>query len=118
MFSALFNASRRVECSVCVSTAGIGVRSLISSPRSDRGSGAHRFDELRVGEGLKASHAGGVPTQEDAGVRSFSTLSRSTFAERDERPDPALLGAMDAIPGGDFEFEPPTLVGNDLKPMD
>jgi len=25
---------------------------------------------------------------------------------------------MDAIPGGDFEFEPPTLVGNDLKPMD
>ena len=30
----------------------------------------------------------------------------------------SLWDAMDAIPGGDIEFEPPTLVGNDSKPMD
>lgn len=30
----------------------------------------------------------------------------------------SLLAIMDAIPGGEFEFEPPKLTGNDLKPGD
>jgi hypothetical protein len=30
----------------------------------------------------------------------------------------SLLAAMDAIPGGDFPFEPPRWTGNDLKPAD
>ena len=30
----------------------------------------------------------------------------------------SLLAIMDAIPGGNFEFEPPKLTGNDLKPAD
>jgi hypothetical protein len=30
----------------------------------------------------------------------------------------SLLAIMDAMPGGEFEFEPPKLTGNDLKPAD
>jgi prevent-host-death family protein len=34
-------------------------------------------------------------------------------------PEPrSLLAVMDAIPGGGFDFEPPRLGGNDLKPAD
>ena len=34
-------------------------------------------------------------------------------------PEPrSLLAVMDAIPGGEFDFEPPKLGGNDLKPAD
>ncbi len=30
----------------------------------------------------------------------------------------SLLTIMDALPGGEFEFEPPQLTGNDLQPAD
>lgn len=30
----------------------------------------------------------------------------------------SLLAIMDALPGGEFEFEPQHLTGNDLKPAD
>jgi hypothetical protein len=54
----------------------------------------------------------------DRGRPTYALLKIEDYYKLVGTAPTSLLDAMDAIPGGDFEFEPPTLVGNDLKPMD
>lgn len=52
----------------------------------------------------------------DRGRPSYALLKIEDYYRLSGEAPKSLTAVMDAIPGGFFEFEPPTLGGNDLKP--
>lgn len=52
----------------------------------------------------------------DRGRPSYALLKIDDYYRLSGNVPKSLTVVMDAIPGGDFEFEPPRLGGNDLKP--
>jgi len=54
----------------------------------------------------------------DRGRPTYALLKIEDYYKLAGQAPTSLLAAMDAIPGGDFEFEPPMLSGNELKPLD
>lgn len=65
----------------------------------------------------KAASAGPVIVT-DRGRPSYALLKIDDYYRLAGAKPKSLMAVMDAIPGGDFEFEPPTLTGNDFKPAD
>jgi PHD/YefM family antitoxin component YafN of YafNO toxin-antitoxin module len=65
----------------------------------------------------KAANSGPVIVT-DRGRPAYALLKIEDYYKLTVTHDTSLLAAMDAIPGGDFTFEPPQLTGNDLKPAD
>lgn len=65
----------------------------------------------------KAASAGPVIVT-DRGRPTYALLKIDDYYRLAGAKPQSLMAVMDAIPGGDFEFEPPTLTGNDLKPAD
>ena len=63
----------------------------------------------------KAASAGPVFVT-DRGRPTYALLRIVDYYRLAGDKPKSLLAVMDAIPGGDFEFEPPKLAGNDLKP--
>lgn len=54
----------------------------------------------------------------DRGRPTYALLRIEDYYELSGAQPRSLLSIMDAIPGGDFEFESPKLTGDDLKPAD
>jgi hypothetical protein len=54
----------------------------------------------------------------DRGRPTYALLKIDDYYRLSGTAPKSLLAVMDAIPGGNFEFEPPTLSGNGLKPAD
>jgi PHD/YefM family antitoxin component YafN of YafNO toxin-antitoxin module len=65
----------------------------------------------------KAANAGPVIVT-DRGRPTYALLRIEDYYKLTGTQPKSLLAIMDAIPGGDFEFEPPKLSGNDIKPAD
>jgi hypothetical protein len=65
----------------------------------------------------KAACAGPVIVT-DRGRPTYALLKIDDYYKLSGVAPKSLAAVMDAIPGGDFEFEPPTLGGNDLNPAD
>jgi hypothetical protein len=65
----------------------------------------------------KAASAGPVIVT-DRGRPTYALLNIEDYYRLAGAKSQSLLAVMDTIPGGDFEFVPPTLSGNDLKPAD
>lgn len=65
----------------------------------------------------KAACAGPVIVT-DRGRPTYALLNIDDYYKLSGNTPQSLLAVMDNIPGGDFEFEPPRFVGNDLKPAD
>ncbi len=54
----------------------------------------------------------------DRGRPTYALLKIEDYYKLTGAKPKSLLALMDAIPGGRFEFDPPKLAGNDLKPAD
>lgn len=65
----------------------------------------------------KAACAGPVIVT-DQGRPTFALLNIDDYYKLSGDAPQSLLAVMDAIPGGDVEFDPPTISGNDLKPAE
>ena len=65
----------------------------------------------------KAARSGPVIVT-DRGRPAYALLKIEDYYRLTGTEWTSLLAAMDAIPGGDFPFEPPRWTGNDLKPAD
>lgn len=65
----------------------------------------------------KAANAGPVIVT-DRGRPTYALLKIDDYYRLAGAKPKSLLAVMDTIPSGDFEFEPPRLTGNDLKPAD
>ncbi|MHB8938519.1 MAG: type II toxin-antitoxin system Phd/YefM family antitoxin [Thiobacillus sp.] len=65
----------------------------------------------------KAANAGPVFIT-DRGCPAYALLRIEDYYRLAGIKPKSLLAIMDAIPGGNFEFEPPKLTGNDLTPAD
>jgi prevent-host-death family protein len=65
----------------------------------------------------KAAQAGPVIVT-DRGRPTYALLKIEDYYRLAETKPLSLLAVMDSIPGGDFDFEPPKLTVDDLKPAD
>jgi hypothetical protein len=65
----------------------------------------------------KAANAGPVFVT-DRGRPTYALLRIEDYYKLAGEKPKSLLAIMDAIPGGNFEFDPPKLIGNDLKLAD
>ena len=65
----------------------------------------------------RAARAGPVIVT-DQGRPTFALLNISDYYKLAGEAPKSLLAVMDAIPGGEGEFDPPTISGNDLQPAD
>lgn len=54
----------------------------------------------------------------DRGRPTYALLRIEDYYALSGAKPASLLAIMDGIPGGDFEFDPPKLTGNDLKPAE
>lgn len=70
-----------------------------------------------LGNAKKATRSGPVFVT-DRGRPAYALLKIEDYNKLAGTKQKSLLAVMDAIPGGNFEFEPPQLVGNDLKAAD
>lgn len=65
----------------------------------------------------KAANSGPVIVT-DRGRPTYALLKIEDYYKLAGIQRQSLLAVMDAIPGGDFVFEPSSLAGNDFKPAD
>jgi len=65
----------------------------------------------------KAANAGPVIVT-DRGRPSYALLKIEDYYRLAQTKPQSLLAVMEAIPGGDIDFDVPQLTGNDLKPAD
>ncbi|WPL19028.1 YefM-like protein [Thiorhodovibrio winogradskyi] len=70
-----------------------------------------------LNEAKKAASAGPVIVT-DEGRPAYALLKIDDYYRLARKAPKSLLTIMDAIPGGNIDFDPPTLTGNDLKPAD
>ena len=68
--------------------------------------------------GAKKAANDGPVIVTDRGRPTYALLKIDDYYKLAGTQRTSLLAAMDAIPGGSFDFEPPRLTGNDLKPAD
>lgn len=54
----------------------------------------------------------------DRGRPTYALLRIEDYYALSGAQSKSLLAVMDAIPGGDFDFEPSVFAGNDLKPAE
>lgn len=54
----------------------------------------------------------------DSGRSTYALIKIEDYYRLTGIKPKTLLSIMDAIVGGNFEFEPPKIAGNDLKPVD
>ena len=54
----------------------------------------------------------------DRGQPAYALMKIDDYHELAGRRPESLLDVMDAIPGGDFDFEPPRLTGSSLRPAE
>lgn len=66
----------------------------------------------------KRATAAGPVIVTDRGRPTYALLKIEDYYRLAGTKPETLLTLMDAIPGGNFAFEPPKLGGNDLKPVD
>ena len=69
-----------------------------------------------VSAAKRAAHDGPVFIT-DRGQPAFALLKIEDYYQLTNEKPPSLLDIMDAVPGGDFEFEPPRLTDM-LRPVD
>lgn len=68
-------------------------------------------------EAKRAASAGPVIVT-DGGRPAYALLKIDDYYRLAKDAQKSLLAIMEAIPGGDIDFDPPTLTENDLKPAD
>jgi hypothetical protein len=66
----------------------------------------------------KKAASGGPVFVTDRGRPTYALLRIEDYYKLAGIKPKSLLAIMDALPGGEFEFEPPQLTGNDLQPAD
>lgn len=75
-------------------------------------------DFVRELASAKKAAEGGPVIVTDRGRPTYALLKIDDYYRLAGTEPASLLAVMDAIPGGDFEFEPPKLAGNDLRPAE
>jgi hypothetical protein len=68
-----------------------------------------------LGHAKRATRAGPVFVT-DRGRPTYALLKIEDYYKLAGDNPKSLLDVMDALPGGDFEFEPPALSGTGIKP--